>query len=49
MHSFWTGWAGVFKPADSWGDAVLRSLLTLKALAHWETGGIVRSRDDVPA
>ena len=41
VHSFWTGWAGVFKPADSWGDAVLRSLLTLKALAHWETGGIV--------
>jgi len=41
VHSFWTGWAGAFKPADSWGDPVLRSLLTLKALAHWETGGIV--------
>jgi GH15 family glucan-1,4-alpha-glucosidase len=41
VHSFWTGWAAAFKPADSWGDAVLRSLLTLKALAHWETGGIV--------
>jgi GH15 family glucan-1,4-alpha-glucosidase len=41
VHSFWTGWAAAFKPADSWSDAVLRSLLTLKALAHWETGGIV--------
>jgi GH15 family glucan-1,4-alpha-glucosidase len=41
VHSFWTGWATAFKPADHWGEAVLRSLLTLKALAHWETGGIV--------
>jgi len=41
VHSFWTGWAAAFKPSDSWGEAVLRSLLTLKALAHWETGGIV--------
>src|SRR5580698_19744 len=41
VHSFWTGWSAVFKSADRWGDAVLRSLLTLKALAHWETGGIV--------
>ena len=41
VHSFWTGWAAAFKPADHWADAVLRSLLTLKALAHWETGGIV--------
>src|SRR5262249_7775741 len=22
VHSFWTGWAAAFKPADSWGDAV---------------------------
>src|SRR5271169_6468061 len=41
VHSFWTGWATAFKPAEHWGEAVLRSLLTLKALAHWETGGIV--------
>jgi GH15 family glucan-1,4-alpha-glucosidase len=41
VHSFWTGWAAAFRPAERWGDAVLRSLLTLKALAHWETGGIV--------
>jgi GH15 family glucan-1,4-alpha-glucosidase len=41
VQSFWTGWATAYKPADHWGEAVLRSLLTLKALAHWETGGIV--------
>ena len=41
VHSFWTGWAAAFQSSDAWGDAVLRSLLTLKALAHWETGGIV--------
>jgi GH15 family glucan-1,4-alpha-glucosidase len=41
VHSFWTGWAAAFKSSDPWGDGVLRSLLTLKALAHWETGGIV--------
>jgi GH15 family glucan-1,4-alpha-glucosidase len=41
VTSFWTGWAAAYKPAEPWGDAVLRSLLTLKALAHWETGGIV--------
>jgi GH15 family glucan-1,4-alpha-glucosidase len=41
VNSFWTGWAAAFKPPERWGDAVLRSLLTLKALAHWETGGIV--------
>ena len=41
VNSYWTGWAAAFKPPERWGDAVLRSLLTLKALAHWETGGIV--------
>ncbi|MGA8582826.1 MAG: glycoside hydrolase family 15 protein [Roseiarcus sp.] len=41
VDSYWTGWATAFKPPERWGDAVLRSLLTLKALAHWETGGIV--------
>jgi GH15 family glucan-1,4-alpha-glucosidase len=39
--SFWSGWAARSNPVNDWGDAVLRSLLTLKALAHWETGGIV--------
>ena len=41
VHSFWSNWAETFKPASEWSDAVLRSLLTLKALSHWETGGIV--------
>jgi len=41
VHSFWTDWAAPFKPSNGWGEAVVRSLLTLKALAHWETGGIV--------
>ncbi|MGA8401155.1 MAG: glycoside hydrolase family 15 protein [Stellaceae bacterium] len=40
-ESFWSDWAAAFKPAGEWSDAVLRSLLTLKALSHWETGGIV--------
>jgi GH15 family glucan-1,4-alpha-glucosidase len=41
VQSFWSDWAATFKPAGEWADAVLRSLLTLKALTHWETGGIV--------
>jgi len=38
---FWRGWSARFKPKGEWNDIVLRSLLTLKALAHFETGGIV--------
>ncbi len=41
VESFWCGWAQQFTPPEHWADAVLRSLLTLKALAHWETGGII--------
>jgi GH15 family glucan-1,4-alpha-glucosidase len=41
VEAFWTRWAGAFKPAGEWSAAVLRSLLTLKSLTHWETGGIV--------
>jgi GH15 family glucan-1,4-alpha-glucosidase len=41
VEAFWSGWAASFQRPAEWGDAVLRSLLTLKALAHWETGGIV--------
>src|SRR6202041_1581377 len=41
VESFWSDWAAAFKPAGEWSDAVMRSLLTLKALSHWETGGIV--------
>lgn len=40
-RDFWTGWASGFNPAGEWSDAVLRSLLTLKALTHRDTGGIV--------
>ena len=41
IESFWSEWSSAFKPTGEWSSAVLRSLLTLKALAHWETGGIV--------
>ena len=41
VETFWAGWAAMFQRSHPWDDAVLRSLLTLKALAHWETGGIV--------
>jgi GH15 family glucan-1,4-alpha-glucosidase len=41
VESFWADWAATRKPTGEWSEAVLRSLLTLKALSHWETGGIV--------
>lgn len=37
----WRGWAARFRPPGVADEAVLRSLLTLKALTHHETGGIV--------
>ncbi len=37
----WTNWSSGYKPIGEWDDIVLRSLITLKALAHFETGGIV--------
>ena len=37
----WNDWAHALGDGDVVSDAVRRSLLTLKALAHWETGGIV--------
>jgi GH15 family glucan-1,4-alpha-glucosidase len=39
-EAFWTGWSNRFKPRRQWSDAILRSLLTLKALTHRQTGGI---------
>ena len=41
VREFWSNWAAAHKPADEYADAALRSLLTLKSLAHWTTGGIV--------
>ncbi|MBX4970030.1 GH15 family glucan-1,4-alpha-glucosidase [Rhizobium binae] len=37
----WEEWASRFKPVATWSGPVIRSLLTLKALTHRETGGIV--------
>jgi GH15 family glucan-1,4-alpha-glucosidase len=41
VEAFWRDWSAPFRPNGAWSDAMLRSLITLKALAHWETGGIV--------
>ena len=40
-ESFWTGWSKKCRPPGHCSDAVLRSLITLKALTYWPTGGIV--------
>lgn len=40
-EKFWTGWSGKNKIACPWDDAVLRSLITLKALTYAPTGGMV--------
>ncbi len=39
----WSQWAKAFKPegCGEWAEAVLRSVVTLRALSHRETGGIV--------
>lgn len=39
--SLWSAWSADIEPDGEWSNAVRRSLLTLKALTHWETGGIV--------
>ena len=41
--AFWNDWAGQFRRETPWRDAVMRSLLTLKALSYHPTGGIVAS------
>jgi GH15 family glucan-1,4-alpha-glucosidase len=38
---FWTGWAARADVAGPWSEAVRRSLITLKALTHAPTGGVV--------
>jgi GH15 family glucan-1,4-alpha-glucosidase len=40
-ESFWRAWAGRCAYQGRWRDAVLRSLLTLKAMTFAPTGGIV--------
>jgi GH15 family glucan-1,4-alpha-glucosidase len=40
-EAFWSDWSIRFEPMGEWSQAVMRSLLTLKALSHRETGGIV--------
>jgi GH15 family glucan-1,4-alpha-glucosidase len=40
VEELWTQWASPLRLEGPWADAVRRSLLTLKALVHWETGGI---------
>ncbi|WP_299820624.1 glycoside hydrolase family 15 protein [uncultured Jannaschia sp.] len=39
--AFWTDWIGRFDGTTDWPDAVRRSLITLKAMIHRPTGGIV--------
>ena len=41
VEAQWLAWSEKFERKGDWDEAMLRSLLTLKALAHFETGGIV--------
>ncbi len=40
-YGFWRSWAGTCTYNGRWDDAVLRSLIVLKALTYGPTGGIV--------
>jgi GH15 family glucan-1,4-alpha-glucosidase len=40
-EGFWTSWTKKCRPSGHCSDAVVRSLITLKALTYWPTGGIV--------
>ena len=40
-EKFWTEWSCKCRPAGHCSDAIKRSLITLKALTYWRTGGIV--------
>jgi GH15 family glucan-1,4-alpha-glucosidase len=40
-EAFWTEWASRAESCGEWSDAVIRSLITLKALTYAPTGGIV--------
>jgi GH15 family glucan-1,4-alpha-glucosidase len=40
-EAFWSEWSKKCRPAGYCSDAIVRSLITLKALTYWPTGGIV--------
>ena len=40
-EAWWNEWAAIGRKSGRWGDAVCRSLITLKALTYEPTGGIV--------
>jgi GH15 family glucan-1,4-alpha-glucosidase len=40
-ETFWREWSGTCSYVGPWQEAVKRSLITLKALIYWPTGGIV--------
>jgi GH15 family glucan-1,4-alpha-glucosidase len=40
-ETFWRNWSGQCTYQGPWRDAVKRSLITLKGLTYWRTGGIV--------
>jgi GH15 family glucan-1,4-alpha-glucosidase len=40
-ETFWRDWSAKCRPAGPWSDAVLRSMITLKALTYAPTGGMV--------
>jgi GH15 family glucan-1,4-alpha-glucosidase len=40
-ETFWTEWASRNQSRGEWGEAVMRSLITLKALTYAPTGGLV--------
>jgi GH15 family glucan-1,4-alpha-glucosidase len=41
VEAQWEAWSAKLPEGDHVSEAVRRSLVTLKALAHWETGGII--------
>jgi len=40
-ETFWRDWSAKCRPAGPWSEAVLRSMITLKALTYAPTGGMV--------
>jgi GH15 family glucan-1,4-alpha-glucosidase len=40
-ETFWRDWSAKCRPAGQWSDAVVRSMITVKALTYAPTGGMV--------